>query len=421
MTFKELNIIQPILKAVEEKGYTQPTPIQEKAIPSALAGRDLLGCAQTGTGKTASFAIPIIQLLQMRKETGNPKGIQALILTPTRELALQISECIKDYAKYTRIRHGVIFGGVNQRPQVDMLHKGIDILVATPGRLLDLMNQGCIRLDQVKYFVLDEADRMLDMGFIHDIKRILPLLPKKRQSLFFSATMPPEIERLAGTILHQPEKVEVTPASSTVDKIEQSVYFVEKQEKLNLLKDLLQDKSLESVLVFTRTKHGADKVARMLSKAEIGAEAIHGNKSQNARQRALTNFKNHTTRVLIATDIAARGIDVDHLTHVINFELPNVPETYVHRIGRTGRAGRSGVAFSFCDMEEVPLLKDIHKLIGKPIPVAGGREFASSEVKAAVAQKKEAVQQESKRRSMFKSKRDNSCWKTKRPATRAER
>ena len=417
MTFKELNITEPILKAIKEKGYIVPTPIQEKAIPAALAKRDILGCAQTGTGKTASFAIPIIQHLQVvSKESVKRQGIKALILTPTRELALQISECIDDYSKYTRVRHGVIFGGVNQRPQVDMLRKGIDILVATPGRLLDLMNQGHIHLDTIQYFVLDEADRMLDMGFIHDIKRILPLLPKKRQSLFFSATMPPEIERLAGTILHEPQKVEVTPASSTVDKIDQSVYFVEKAEKVSLLTHLLKDSSLESVLVFTRTKHGADKVARVLAKANIGAEAIHGNKSQTARQRALTNFKDHTTRVLIATDIAARGIDVDHLSHVINYELPNVPETYVHRIGRTGRAGRSGVAYSFCDAEEVPYLKDIQKLIGKQIPVAGGNEFETADVKAAVAEKKEAIKQESKRRNMFGSKRDGSFWRNKKRA-----
>lgn len=421
MTFEQLALIEPICKALKQEGYTTPTPIQAEAIPNVLEGYDLLGCAQTGTGKTAAFSLPIIQKLYQQNKIGRTRGIKALVLTPTRELAIQIGESFAAYGRFAKLRHTVVFGGVGQRPQTDALERGVDVLIATPGRLLDLIGQGFIHLDTLEFFVLDEADRMLDMGFIHDIKRILPLLPKKRQSLFFSATMPPEIERLAGTILHQPEKVEVTPASSTVDKIEQSVYFVEKQEKLNLLKDLLSDESLESVLVFTRTKHGADKVARMLSKAEIGAEAIHGNKSQNARQRALTNFKNHTTRVLIATDIAARGIDVDHLTHVINFELPNVPETYVHRIGRTGRAGRSGVAFSFCDMEEVPLLKDIHKLIGKPIPVAGGREFASSEVKAAVAQKKEAVQQESKRRSMFKSKRDNSCWKTKRPATHTER
>lgn len=412
MTFEQLQLIEPIRKALREEGYTIPTPIQAEAIPYVLDGSDLLGCAQTGTGKTAAFSIPILQnLYNERLEGGHTRGIKALILTPTRELAIQIGESFSAYGKYTKLKHTVIFGGVGQKPQTDALRQGMDVLVATPGRLLDLVGQGFINLKTLDYFVLDEADRMLDMGFIHDIKRILPLLPKKRQSLFFSATMPPEIERLAGTILVDPKKVEVTPASSTVDKIEQSVYFVEKDEKVSLLTHLLKDESLESVLVFTRTKHGADKVARVLAKANIGAEAIHGNKSQAARQRALTNFKDHTTRVLIATDIAARGIDVDHLSHVINYELPNVPETYVHRIGRTGRAGRSGVAYSFCDAEEVPYLKDIQKLIGKQIAVAGGNCFETAEVKAAVAKKKEAIKQESQRRNMFGSKRDGSYWR----------
>lgn len=416
MTFEQLELIEPIQKALTKEGYTIPTPIQAEAIPYVLDGYDLLGCAQTGTGKTAAFSIPIIQNLYNERQHGKVRGIKALILTPTRELAIQIGESFTAYGKYTGVRHTVIFGGVGQKPQTDALERGVDVLIATPGRLLDLLNQGFISLKYLDYFVLDEADRMLDMGFIHDIKRILPLLPKKRQSLFFSATMPPEIERLAGTILHEPQKVEVTPASSTVDKIDQSVYFVEKAEKVSLLTHLLKDSSLESVLVFTRTKHGADKVARVLAKANIGAEAIHGNKSQTARQRALTNFKDHTTRVLIATDIAARGIDVDHLSHVINYELPNVPETYVHRIGRTGRAGRSGVAYSFCDAEEVPYLKDIQKLIGKQIPVAGGNEFETADVKAAVAEKKEAIKQESKRRNMFGSKRDGSFWRNKKRA-----
>lgn len=416
MTFEQLELIEPIQKALTKEGYTIPTPIQAEAIPYVLDGYDLLGCAQTGTGKTAAFSIPIIQNLYNERQHGKVRGIKALILTPTRELAIQIGESFTAYGKYTGVRHTVIFGGVGQKPQTDALERGVDVLIATPGRLLDLINQGFISLKYLDYFVLDEADRMLDMGFIHDIKRILPLLPKKRQSLFFSATMPPEIERLAGTILHEPQKVEVTPASSTVDKIDQSVYFVEKAEKVSLLTHLLKDSSLESVLVFTRTKHGADKVARVLAKANIGAEAIHGNKSQTARQRALTNFKDHTTRVLIATDIAARGIDVDHLSHVINYELPNVPETYVHRIGRTGRAGRSGVAYSFCDAEEVPYLKDIQKLIGKQIPVAGGNEFETADVKAAVAEKKEAIKQKSKRRNMFGSKRDGSFWRNKKRA-----
>ena len=416
MTFEQLELIEPIQKALQQEGYTIPTPIQAEAIPYVLDGYDLLGCAQTGTGKTAAFSIPIIQNLYNERQNGKVRGIKALILTPTRELAIQIGESFTAYGKYAGVKHTVIFGGVGQKPQTDALQRGVDVLIATPGRLLDLTGQGFISLKYLDYFVLDEADRMLDMGFIHDIKRILPLLPKKRQSLFFSATMPPEIERLAGTILHDPQKVEVTPVSSTVEKIDQSVYFVEKAEKVSLLTHLLKDSSLESVLVFTRTKHGADKVARVLAKANIGAEAIHGNKSQTARQRALTNFKDHTTRVLIATDIAARGIDVDHLSHVINYELPNVPETYVHRIGRTGRAGRSGVAYSFCDAEEVPYLKDIQKLIGKQIPVAGGNEFETADVKAAVAEKKEAIKQESKRRNMFGSKRDGSYWRNKKRA-----
>ena len=406
MTFEQLELIEPIRKALKKEKYTTPTPIQAEAIPVVLDGSDLLGCAQTGTGKTAAFSIPIIQKIEERISRGRKPGIKALILTPTRELAIQIGESFTAYGRYTHVKHTVIFGGVGQKPQTDALERGVDVLIATPGRLLDLINQGFIRLDTLEYFVLDEADRMLDMGFIHDIKRILPLLPRKRQSLFFSATMPPEIERLAGTILHEPEKVEVTPVSSTVD-------IVEKVEKINLLKNLLEDRSLESVLVFTRTKHGADKVARVLNKSGIGAEAIHGNKGQSARQRALSSFKDHTLRVLIATDIASRGIDVDHLSHVINYDLPNVPETYVHRIGRTGRAGRSGIAFSFCDVEEVPYLKDIQKLIGKEVPVAGGHMFETVEVKEAVAEKKKAIKEESKRRNMFGSKRDGSFWRNK--------
>lgn len=367
MTFKELNIIQPILKAVEEKGYNIPTPIQEKAIPVALSGNDVLGCAQTGTGKTASFAIPLIQLLHTKKSGTNRQGIQALILTPTRELALQISECIDDYAKYTRIRHGVIFGGVNQRSQVDMLKRGIDILVATPGRLLDLMNQGYIRLDQVGFFVLDEADRMLDMGFIHDIKRILPKLPKEKQTLFFSATMPDTIVSLTNSLLRNPVKISITPDSPTVDAIDQFVYFVEKAEKGHLLISLLQQAENQSVLIFSRTKHNADRIVRVLGKAGIGSQAIHGNKSQAARQSALGNFKSGKTRVMVATDIAARGIDINELPLVINYDLPDVPETYVHRIGRTGRAGHAGTALTFCSQEERKLVNNIQKLTGKKL------------------------------------------------------
>lgn len=365
MTFKELNIIQPILKAIEEKGYTEPTPIQQKAIPAALSRRDVLGCAQTGTGKTASFAIPIIQLLQTDSGREKRKGVKALILTPTRELALQISECIDEYAQYTQIRHGVIFGGVNQRPQVNMLQKGTDILVATPGRLLDLMNQGYLCLEQVKYFVLDEADRMLDMGFIHDIKRILPKLPKEKQTLFFSATLPETILSLTHSLLKNPVKITITPDSPTVDAIEQFVYFVEKAEKGHLLISLLREAKGQSVLIFSRTKHNADRIVRILGKAGIGSQAIHGNKSQAARQSALGNFKSGKTRVMVATDIAARGIDINELPIVINYDLPDVPETYVHRIGRTGRAGNTGTALTFCSQEERKLVNSIQKLTGK--------------------------------------------------------
>jgi ATP-dependent RNA helicase RhlE len=378
MTFSQLNLIEPILKALKTEGYETPTPIQEQAIPVVLQGRDLLGCAQTGTGKTAAFSIPILQLMHQAHAERGPHRIKALILTPTRELAIQIDESLAAYGRHTGLRHAVIFGGVGQKPQTDALRAGIDILTATPGRLLDLMGQGYVRLDGIEYFVLDEADRMLDMGFIHDVKKVIAKLPLKRQSLFFSATMPPEIQKLADTILTNPAKVEVTPVSSTVDAIDQSVYFVEKPDKKSLLIHLLKDKAIQSALVFTRTKHGADKITKDLVKAGVKAEAIHGNKSQNHRQRALTNFKNRDTRVLVATDIAARGIDIDELSHVINFELPNVPETYVHRIGRTGRAGFSGVAISFCDTEERPFLKDINKLIAKTIPVVEDHPYPST-------------------------------------------
>jgi ATP-dependent RNA helicase RhlE len=379
LLFSELNLIAPILKALETEGYTQPTPIQEQSIPSILQKRDLLGCAQTGTGKTAAFAIPMLQLLnQPHANVKGPKPIKALILTPTRELAIQIEESFKAYGRNLPLRHLVIFGGVGQKSQTDALHRGVDILVATPGRLLDLMNQGFVNLRDIEIFVLDEADRMLDMGFIHDVKKIIAKLPAKRQTLFFSATMPNEIKKLSDTILTNPVRVEVTPVSSTAEKIQQQIYFVEKNDKRNLLAHLLKDKAIETVLVFTRTKHGADKVVKDLTKINVRAEAIHGNKSQNARQRALTNFKARTTRVLVATDIAARGIDVDELAHVINYELPNIPETYVHRIGRTGRAGLSGIAYSFCDGEEKEFLDDIEKLIGLKIPVNEDHPFAMS-------------------------------------------
>ncbi len=369
MLFTDLKIIEPILNAVLKEGYTKPTPIQQGAIPFILAGRDLLGCAQTGTGKTAAFAIPMLQLLSKPHAAhAGQRPIRALILTPTRELAIQIQESFQAYGSGLRLKHLVIFGGVNQQPQTMALQRGVDILVATPGRLLDLMSQGYVNLKDVEIFVLDEADRMLDMGFVHDVKKVITKLPVKRQTLFFSATMPKEIQGLANAILTNPEKVEVTPVSSTADTIKQSLYFVDKNNKRALLADILKDHTIETALVFTRTKHGADKVVKDLVRIGIKAEAIHGNKSQNARQRALTNFKNRETRILVATDIAARGIDVDELSHVINYELPNVPETYVHRIGRTGRAGLSGIAFSFCEAEEIAYLKDIQKLIGKEIP-----------------------------------------------------
>jgi ATP-dependent RNA helicase RhlE len=335
MSFEKLNLIEPILKALKTEGYTIPTPIQAQAIPLLLSRKDLLGCAQTGTGKTAAFAIPIIQLLTEDKNVNQGKRvIRSLILTPTRELAIQIGESFASYGRNTNLKYKVIFGGVSQHSQVESLRSGIDVLIATPGRLLDLMNQKHVNLNTIQFFVLDEADRMLDMGFVHDVKKVIAKLPVKRQSLFFSATMPPAIVSLANTILVNPAKVEVTPVSSTANTINQVVYFIDKENKKNLLTDLLKDKKIERVLVFTRTKHGADKVAKDLIKNGIQAQAIHGNKSQNARQNALNNFKSKLTRVLVATDIAARGIDIDELTHVINYELPNIPESYVHRIGR---------------------------------------------------------------------------------------
>lgn len=401
MTFKELEIAEPILKAVCEKGYNEATPIQEKAIPVALQNHDILGIAQTGTGKTAAFAIPIIQhLMSVREEEqkNNPENtqqenteeqqnsprrrdrrgrnhgraqgkreIKALVLTPTRELAMQIGDCFCEYGKYSGLKHCTIFGGVKLRPQTDQLGRGVDILIATPGRLLDLINQGLIKLNHLEHFVLDEADRMLDMGFIADIRRLLPLLPQKRQTLFFSATMPKDIVALSRSILTNPVRVEVTPASSAVDMIDQCVYFVEKPQKKELLISLLRQEVEKSVLVFSRTKHGADNISRILKKAGIPSEAIHGDKSQGQRQRALSNFKSGKTKVMIATDIAARGIDIQELQMVINYDLPDVAETYVHRIGRTGRAGHSGTALTFCSQDEHMMVKDIQKLTGKKL------------------------------------------------------
>jgi len=375
MSFESLKIIEPILRSLEQEGYKVPTPIQQEAIPIVMSGKDLLGCAQTGTGKTAAFAIPILQQLYLSKINDKKRKIRSLIITPTRELAIQIDESFKTYGRFTGLKSTVVFGGVNQNPQTVALRQGVDILVATPGRLLDLMEQGIVILRNIEIFVLDEADRMLDMGFIHDVKRIIAALPHKRQTLFFSATMPPEIVKLSSTILFQPSKVEVTPSASTVDIVEQFVYFVDKENKNSLLLEVLKDKNIKTALVFTRTKHGADKVVKILQKNNITAEAIHGNKAQNARQRALANFKAKTTRVLVATDIAARGIDVEDMEFVINFELSNMAETYVHRIGRTGRAGAKGTAYSFCDAEEKEYLRDIEKLIGKKIQVIDEHPF----------------------------------------------
>jgi ATP-dependent RNA helicase RhlE len=380
MNFKDLNLDERILGSLHALGYETPSPIQQKAIPHLLEGRDIFGCAQTGTGKTAAFALPILQLLHQHPE--HHRGIKALVLAPTRELAIQIGESFTDYGKGLNIKHTVIFGGVSQLQQTQALRRGVDILIATPGRLLDLMTQGYIKLDTIKYFVLDEADRMLDMGFIHDIKRIIPKLPKKRQTMFLSATVPDEIKSLAASLLTDPVRVEVTPVSSPVEVIRQRVFYVEKPEKRNALHALIMDEEIQHALVFTRTKHGADKVAKDLSRQGIKAEAIHGNKSQNARQRALEGFKNRSVKILVATDIASRGIDVDKLTHVINFELPEVPETYIHRIGRTGRAGESGEAISFCSSEEMAYLKDIRKLVKN-----GFDEMNTPPVAAPVAQK----------------------------------
>ncbi|CDN32481.1 ATP-dependent RNA helicase RhlE [Mucinivorans hirudinis] len=369
MTFKELNISEPVMRALEEKNYDTPTPIQQQAIPVALQGRDMLGIAQTGTGKTAAFAIPIIEHLasNLSQNRKDKRHIRALVLTPTRELAIQIEEAFACYGKYTGLKHTVIFGGVKQKPQTDSLNRGTDILIATPGRLLDLISQGFIHLDTLTHFVLDEADRMLDMGFIHDIRRLLPMLPKNKQTMLFSATMPTEIVSISKSLLDRPARVEVAPVASVVDAIEQHVYFVEKPQKIELLVSVLDEQSDKSILIFSRTKHGADKIARILNKRHIGCEAIHGNKSQNARQSALSNFKSGKTRIIVATDIAARGIDIQNLGVVINFDLPDVAETYVHRIGRTGRAGRSGVAFTFCSQDEHTMVRDIQQLMGKKL------------------------------------------------------
>ncbi|MDE2819106.1 MAG: DEAD/DEAH box helicase [Chloroflexota bacterium] len=374
MTFRDLLLNRSMLGVVKRAGYTEPTPIQARAIPQILKGRDIVGCAQTGSGKTAAFALPIIQNLC---EKPAKRRIRALVLAPTRELAAQIDEEFGKFTWGSSLRHAVIFGGVGQQPQVHALKRGVDILVATPGRLLDLMNQKFIDLSRIEIFVLDEADRMLDMGFINDVKRIIRSLPQERQTLLFSATMPQEIQDLSRTILSKPVKVEVDPQATTVDKIAQSIFFVEGSEKRKLLKHILADSASERVLVFTRTKHRANNLAKQLSRARIPAEAIHGNKSQTARTRALANFKSGRTSILVATDIAARGLDIDAVSHVINFDLPNIPESYVHRIGRTARAGASGIAYSFCDVDERAYLKDIEELIRQPIAIVPEHPYKS--------------------------------------------
>jgi ATP-dependent RNA helicase RhlE len=377
MTFDELQLHETLLRAVKAEGYTTPTPIQQKAIPHALLGKDVLGVAQTGTGKTAAFALPILQRLSAKAPAGGVRPVRCLVLTPTRELASQVGESFGTYGKNLPLRHAIIFGGVGQNPQVQALRSGVDILVATPGRLLDLMDQGYVSLRSLEVFVLDEADRMLDMGFIHDVRKVIKALPSKRQTLFFSATMPPEIVDLSRNILTDPIRVEVTPVSSTAETVAQQVYFVEREQKRGLLTHILNEQRISRALVFTRTKHGANRVAKQLEGAGVTAAAIHGNKSQNARERALDDFRSGSLRVLVATDIAARGIDIDGLSHVINYDLPNVPEQYVHRIGRTGRAGASGIAVSFCDGEERAYLRDIERTIRRNVPVVEDHPYRS--------------------------------------------
>ncbi|WP_162416639.1 DEAD/DEAH box helicase [Cyclobacterium roseum] len=409
MTFKELNLIDPLLKALQDKNYVEPTAIQQKAIPQILAKRDILGSAQTGTGKTAAFALPIIQLLHT--DHSQEKGrvaIKSLIVTPTRELAIQIHENLEFYGKYTRLRHAVIFGGVKQGSQVSALNRGVDILVATPGRLLDLINQGYIKLDQVKLFVLDEADRMLDMGFINDIKKLLKLLPTKRQSLFFSATMPANIVELSDKILTNPVRIEVSPVSSAAETLQQKVYFTNKSTKKDLLFHILKDKNMDQVLLFSRTKHGADKITKNLKGAGIQAAAIHGNKAQNHRQKVLSQFKDGSIRVLVATDIAARGIDIDKLQYVLNYDIPEDPETYVHRIGRSGRAGETGIAISLCEPEENTDLRAIENLIRQKIEVADNNPFPQTDKPMSAQEKKEHNKEKQRKKQAFFANRKKS-------------
>jgi len=394
MEFKTLGLSAPLLKALEDELYRIPTPIQEQAIPAALQGRDVLGIAQTGTGKTAAFAVPILQNLSQKEQNHGKRKIRSLVLTPTRELAIQIQESFTSYGKYLPIKTTVIFGGVSQIPQVKKLNAGVDVLIATPGRLVDLINQGHISLSAIEIFILDEADRMLDMGFIHEVRRIIKLLPVKKQTMFFSATMPKEITRIVEDLLHDPVQISITPAASTVDAVEQSIYFVDTNHKVQLLVDILVESGLESVLVFTRTKHGANKVVKDLLSRDIVAQAIHGNKSQNRRQSALKNFKEKKTQVLVATDIASRGIDINELSCVINYDLPEVPETYVHRIGRTGRAGQTGIAISFCNFQDKELLKNIEKLIRKKIEVLDNLKYPMVDLKP--KKTKQAIQKSNK-------------------------
>lgn len=402
MKFEDLNLIAPVLKAVQEENYTTPTSIQEKAIPVILSRKDVLGSAQTGTGKTAAFAMPILQHLSLdRNRNRHHRKIRALIITPTRELALQIGESFTTYGRYTDINNTVVFGGVGQGAQVSAIRKGIDVLVATPGRLLDLMDQGIITLKDIEYFVLDEADRMLDMGFIHDIKRIIDRLPGQRQSLFFSATMPDNIVKLSRTILRDPVKIAVSPVSSTAETIQQYLYYTNKSSKKELLIHILKDREIDQVLLFSRTKHGADRIARNLTRSKIRAVAIHGDKAQNQRQKALAQFKDGDVRVLVATDIAARGIDIDNLRYVINYDIPSESETYVHRIGRSGRAGAEGTAISLCEPEENLLVRNIEKLIRKQINVIENNPFPQTDKPMTAAEKKEAEKEKQRRKQEF--------------------
>lgn len=400
MTFEDLKLIPPILKSLKEQGYTTPTSIQEQAIPLLLERNDVLGTAQTGTGKTAAFSIPIIQLLSSESQNKNRK-LSTLIITPTRELAIQIADNFSLYSQYTDLKNTVIFGGVKQGEQTKALKKGVDVLIATPGRLLDLMNQGYVSLQDINYFVLDEADRMLDMGFIHDIKKIIAALPKQRQTLFFSATMPKNIIDLSKEILKNPKRVSVAPVSSTAETIQQLLYTTNKSSKTNLLFHLLEDPNLDQILLFSRTKHGADRIVRNLRKKKVEASSIHGDRSQNQRQKALKDFKKGKTRVLVATDIAARGIDIDKLQYVINFDIPNEPETYVHRIGRCGRAGEEGIAISFCEPEENAYIRDIEKLIKQKLEVVKNHPFPQTDKPMTAQEKKETEKLKNKRRQEF--------------------